>query len=85
MNSLLKSVSTSVEEITGHKIVDTSDELIKSGILDSFGILQLIMTLETELGIKLEDHDLDAKNFSTINSIVEMINLKDHVAPDLND
>lgn len=85
MNSLLKSVTTSVKEITGHKIVDTSDELIKSGILDSFGILQLIMTLETELGIKLEDHDLDAKNFSTINSIVEMINLKDHVAPDLND
>lgn len=85
MNSLLKSVTTSVEEITGHKIVDTSDELIRSGIIDSFGILQLIMTLETELGIKLEDHDLDAKNFSTINSIVEMINLKDPVAPDHND
>ena len=85
MNSLLKSVTTSVKEITGHKIVDTSDELISSGIIDSFGILQLIMTLETELGIKLEDHDLDAKNFSTINSIVEMINLKDPVAPDHND
>lgn len=85
MNSLLKSVTTSVEEITGHKIVDTNDELIRSGIIDSFGILQLIMTLETELGIKLEDHDLDAKNFSTINSIVEMINLKDPVAPDHND
>ena len=85
MNSLLKSVTTSVEEITGHKIVDTSDELIRSGIIDSFGILQLIMTLETELGIKLEDQDLDAKNFSTINSIVEMINLKDPVAPGHND
>ena len=78
-------MTTSVKEITGHKNVDTSDELIKSGMIDSFGILQLIMTLETELGIKLEDHDLDAKNFSTINSIVEMINLKDPVAPDHND
>lgn len=85
MNSFLESVTTLVEEVTGHKIVDTNDELIRSGIIDSFGILQLIMTLETELGIKLEDHDLDAKNFSTINSIVEMINLKDPVAPDHND
>ena len=85
MNSLLKSVTASVEEITGHKVVDTSDELIGSGIIDSFGILQLIITLEAELGIKLEDHDLDAKNFSTINSIVEMLNHKDPVAPDHND
>ena len=85
MNSILKSVTKSVEEITGHKIVNTSDELIRSGIIDSFGILQLIMTLETELGIKLEDYDLDAKNFSTINSIAEMINHKDQATRDHND
>ena len=85
MNSLLKSVTTSVEEITGHKIVDTSHELISSGMIDSFGILQLIMTLETELGIKLEDHDLDAKNFSSINSIVEMINHKEPAVPGHNE
>ena len=85
MNSLLRSVTTSVEEITGHKIADTSDELIRSGVIDSFGILQLIMTLETKLGIKLEDHDLDVKNFATIDSIVEMINHKDPVAVDHNE
>ena len=85
MNSILKSVTKSVEEITGQKIVNTSDELIRSGIIDSFGILQLIMTLETELGIKLEDYDLDAKNFSTVNSIAEMINHKDQATRDHND
>ena len=85
MNSILKSVTKSVEEITGHKIVNTSDELIRSGIIDSFGILQLIMTLETELGIKLEDYDLDAKNFSTVNSIAEMIHHKDQASRDHND
>ena len=85
MNSILKSVTKSVEEITGHKIVNTNDELIRSGIIDSFGILQLIITLETELGIKLEDYDLDAKNFSTVNSIAEMINHKDQATRDHND
>ena len=85
MNNILKSVTKSVEEITGQKIVNTSDELIRSGIIDSFGILQLIMTLETELGIKLEDYDLDAKNFSTVNSIAEMINHKDQATRDHND
>ena len=85
MNNILKSVTKSVEEITGHKIVNTSDELIRSGIIDSFGILQLIMTLETELGIKLEDYDLDAKNFSTVNSIAEMIHHKDQALRDHNE
>lgn len=85
MSIILNSVTKFIEEITGHKIVDASDELISSGIIDSFGILQLIMALENELGIKLEDHDLDAKNFSTVKSIVEMLNLKDPVAPGHND
>ena len=85
MDSILKSVTESVKEITGHEIVNTSDELISSGIIDSFGILQLIMTLEAQLGVKLEENDLEAKNFSTINSIAEMIHHKDNAAPDHND
>ena len=85
MDSILKSVTESVKEITGHETVNTSDELISSGIIDSFGILQLIMTLEAQLGIKLEENDLEAKNFSTINSIAEMIHHKDNAAPDHND
>ena len=67
MSDIVKCVTKSIEEISGHKIIKSNEELIRSGIIDSFGILQLIMTLEAELGIKLEDHDLEAKNFASIN------------------
>ena len=85
MSDIIKSVTKSIEEISGQKIVNSSEELIKSGIIDSFGILQLIMTLEAELGVKLEDHDLDAKNFATINAIIKMLRDKDQAIRDHND
>ena len=83
MNNIAKSVTKFVGEITGQKTIDPTEELIRSGMIDSFGILQLIMLLEAELGIKLEDDDLDAENFSTINSIIELIHNKNsnHACP----
>ena len=77
MSDIVEFLTKSIEQISGRKIENSSEELIKSGIVDSFGILQLILTLETELGIKLEDQDLDAKNFATIDSIIKMIRNKD--------
>ena len=85
MSDIVKCVTKSIEEISGHKIIKSNEELIRSGIIDSFGILQLIMTLEAELGIKLEDHDLEAKNFASINSIIKMIRNKDQAKRDHND
>ena len=85
MNDIVKCVTKSIEEISGHKIIKPNDELIRSGIIDSFGILQLIMTLEAELGIKLEDHDLDSENFASIKSIINMVCKKDQAIRDHND
>lgn len=85
MSDIVEFLTKSIEKISGRKIDNSSEELIKSGIIDSFGILQLILTLETELGIKLEDQDLDAKNFATINAIIKMIRNKDQAIRDHND
>ena len=43
------------------------------------------MTLEAELDIKLEDHDLDSKNFASVDSIIKMIRNKDQAIRDHND
>ena len=85
MSDIVEFLTKSIENISGRKIDNSSEELIRSGIIDSFGILQLIMTLEAELGIKLEDHDLDSKNFASIKSIINMICKKDQAIRDHND
>ena len=73
MSEFIVSVATTVEEITGRHDIEASQELIKSGIIDSFGILQLILEIEQQHGISLENEDLDATNFSSIQTISDLV------------
>ena len=43
--------------------------LLDSGILDSLGLLRLVVFLEERFGITLDDTDLLPENFATVNSI----------------
>jgi methoxymalonate biosynthesis acyl carrier protein len=52
----------------------TSDDLIESEILDSLGIMKLILFLENTYSVKIADDDLTLENFTsimTINSLLE--------------
>lgn len=46
-----------------------SDDLFKSGVLDSFALVDFIGVLETETGIKVPDADVKAANFQTLETI----------------
>ncbi|MBX3727253.1 MAG: acyl carrier protein [Xanthomonadales bacterium] len=46
---------------------DTS--LVRGGLVDSTGILELIMFLETTLGIKVPPEDMTPDNFDTVLAI----------------
>ena len=46
---------------------DTS--LLDSGILDSLGLLRLVVFLEERFGITMDDADLLPENFASVNSI----------------
>ena len=50
---------------------DTS--FMEAGIIDSTGILELIMFLEETYGIKVEDDELVAENFDTLQHIVRYV------------
>jgi acyl carrier protein len=39
-------------------IIDASTNFVDSGLLDSFAILNLIMTLESQYGVKFEPREL---------------------------
>lgn len=54
--------------IKNHELSD-DENLFTSGLLNSLFAMQLVMFTEKEFQIKIENEDLDLKNFSTINSL----------------
>lgn len=53
-----------------------SDDLIESEILDSLGIMKLILFLENNYAVKISDDDLTLENFTSIMSINSLIDRK---------
>lgn len=53
---------------------DTS--FLEEGIVDSTGILELVMFLEETYGIKIEDDELIPENFDNLNRIVKYLERK---------
>ena len=53
---------------------DTS--FMEAGIIDSTGVLELIMFLEETYGIKIEDNELVPENFDTLDNIAHYLEEK---------
>ena len=50
--------------------------LFDEGIFDSMGLLNLISFLEEDFSIKVEDSELDAANFGSIDAITSFLERK---------
>ena len=48
---------------------DDNASLFECGAIDSFGLLDLIQTLEQQFGVKVPDADLNPRRFNTITKI----------------
>lgn len=46
---------------------------IEEGMLDSFDVVSLVDELEEQFGIKIDGVDVLPENFSTIDSIIELL------------
>lgn len=59
-------------------IKDLADDvpLIKSGIIDSMGILTLLAFLEEKFAILLPEGEINVENFATLQSICDMVSRK---------
>jgi len=53
-----------------------TDDLIESEILDSLGIMKLILFIENTYAVKISDDDLTLENFSSIMSINSLLERK---------
>jgi acyl carrier protein len=56
--------------------VKDDDPLMESGIVDSFGLIELVTRLEESFRFKAEPEDLVKENFSTIRRIAAFVDRK---------
>ncbi len=70
-----KEIEKYIQELADDKniIVDKTTNLFENGVLDSFGIIQLLIYIDEKVGIKINLETLDADSFKNINSIIEYL------------
>ena len=64
--------------IMGRKdlVLDPEKSLIESGIMDSTGVLELVMFLEERFSIEIDDEELVPENLDSINNLVAFMKKK---------
>lgn len=56
------------------KEIETKEELIKSKLINSFSLLEMICEIESKFEIEFEPGDVSkAENFSTVENIVKLL------------
>lgn len=65
-------------EITGSDdIAEEKDtDLFEAGLLDSLGIIEVLLKIEEIFGLKLQPTDLERKDMATVNNLVEFLKIK---------
>lgn len=56
--------------------LDRDEDLLASDVLDSHGILEIVVFLEERFGIQVADEDLVPENFQSVNSVVAFVERK---------
>jgi acyl carrier protein len=56
--------------------VPVDEPLIKAGILDSFGFVQLIVRIENDFNLEVADEDIIDDNFGTLGKMAAFIGRK---------
>lgn len=53
-----------------------SDNIFQMGYVNSLFAMKLLNYVETQFGIKVENDEMDIKNFSSVDNIVQLIDRK---------
>ena len=54
------------------RLVD-EEELVQSGIIDSLGIMTMLVFLEQEFSVQISGDDLIPENFATVSAIANLV------------
>jgi acyl carrier protein len=71
--NLEKYVLAEVAVDLGKKSLGPDEDLLEQGIIDSLGIMKLVLFLEESYGIQVNDQDIIPENFQCISSMVKYV------------
>lgn len=84
MNKTANALAEFIKEtfLFGQEITFSADDsFLEMGIIDSTGVLELVMFLEGNFGISVADDELAPENLDSINSIVRFVDGKRSPSP----
>ncbi|MDU5111027.1 MAG: D-alanine--poly(phosphoribitol) ligase subunit DltC [Clostridium sp.] len=72
---MLDKVLNILEEVTETDEIreDLDLDLFEAGLLDSLGIIEVLLKLEEVFSIKLQPTDLERKDMATVNNLVSFL------------
>ena len=56
--------------------LDPQEAIISSGLIDSFSLVDLALIVEDLFGVRVEDYELNADTFDTVEELAELIQKK---------
>lgn len=59
-----------------NKTINPNETLISSGLIDSFSLVDLALLVEDEFGVQIDDTELNADSFDTLEQLVTLIQSK---------
>ncbi len=69
---LAEFIATEILKQSNRKI-DPQAALISSGLIDSFSLIDLALFVEDEFGVHIDDSELNATTFDTIDQLSDLI------------
>lgn len=55
------------------RVIKPDEKLISSGLIDSFHLVDLGLFIEDKFGVRLEDTELNAETFDTLDQLVAVV------------
>jgi acyl carrier protein len=55
------------------RVISMDEKLISSGLIDSFSLVDLALYVEDTFGVRIDDTELNADTFDTLNELTDMI------------
>ena len=74
MSTELEVLADYIRGETGYKgTIDPDDDLLASGVLDSFNIVSLAVFAQEQFGVEFEAEDLSRENMARLSALVALI------------
>jgi acyl carrier protein len=76
INGVEKFLLTEIAGDLGKQSLDPDEDLLEQRVIDSMGILKLVVFLEKTHNIKMMDEDIVPENFQSLNRITRFVEQK---------